>query len=67
MTFLNRVDDMDTQIANLKVYLAENEATTAVSGEELRMIKDDRQTIAELRLLMKKLRESNVYGKGSHL
>lgn len=67
MTFLNRQDDMDRQVSNLKEYLAENAAKTTVSKKELQTIKEDNQMIAELRLQMKQLKESNVYGKGSHL
>jgi len=67
MTFLNRQDDMDRQVSNLKEYLAENAAKTTVSKKELQTIKEDNQMIAELRLQMKQLKESNVYGKGSYL
>lgn len=66
MTLLNRVDAIDAQIEHLKSYLTENEETTAVSEEELQMIKEDKQTISELRSRMEKLKNSNVYGKGSY-
>ena len=67
MSLLNREDDIDRQIINLKEYLAENAAKTTVSKKELQMIKKDNQVIAELRLQMKRLKESSVYGKGFYL
>ena len=66
MTLLNRVDAIDAQIEHLKSFLTENEETTAVSEEELQMIMEDSKTISELKSRMEKLKNSNVYGKGSN-
>lgn len=67
MSLLNREDDIDRQIIHLKEYLAENAAKTTVSKRELQTINEDNQMIVELRLQIKQLKESNVYGKGFHL
>ena len=67
MSLLNREDDIDRQIIHLKEYLTENAAKTTVSKRELQTINEDNQMIAELRLQIKQLKESTVYGKGSHL